>query len=312
MKKYSYTEVTYNQIFCKHELDSKGVCTKCHLETIDWGREKKYDRKLKLSDVEAVLDKVNIFDIPCDLGVFKLEQLVAQDVNGDSYWPKNFLTLFGQGEPPCSMDDFHYIKNTFRSAVVIVTYTGKQVDYYSKNGLLYNLLTWYKYHDDSDYEFYYDEYGIWRKTAAVLSGLGKVADNKLFFSRKFGFDVKIELMLVDELFEEEDYTYFNGDHQSDMCKTCDPKPCYKGCSILTEKDPETFFNKCMTKYDIMSEKYGECRKCQTSCPESPRIIKENVPMEYINKRYDNSNIEYPFIPHNLPQFSFRLYKRGIK
>lgn len=35
-------------------------------------------------------------------------------------------------------------------------------------------------------------------------------------------------------------------------------------------------------------------------------------MEYINKRYDNSNIEYPFIPHNLPQFSFRLYKRGIK
>ena len=94
------SDSTNNQIFCKHELDSKGVCTKCHLETIDWGREKKYDRKLKLSDVEAVLDKVNIFDIPCDLGVFKLEQLVAQDVNGDSYWPKNFLTLFGQGEPP--------------------------------------------------------------------------------------------------------------------------------------------------------------------------------------------------------------------
>ena len=62
----------------------------------------------------------------------------------------------------------------------------------------------------------------------------------------------------------------------------------------------------------MSEKYGECRACQTSCPESTKIIKENVDDKYINKRYDNSNMEYPFIPHNLPQFSFKLYKRGIK
>ena len=308
----NYSEVTYKQIFCDHNLDDRGVCKTCHIKTIDWDREKTYDKRLKLSDINESLDKVNIFDIPCDIGVFKLEQLIAQDLNGESYWPKNFLTLFGQGEPPCSMDDFHYIKHTFRSAVVIVTYTGKQVDYYNKNGLLYNLLTWYKYHHSNDYEFYYDEYGIWRKTAAVLAGLGKIGDNKLFFSRKFGFDVKIELMLVDELFEEDDYIQFNGDHQADMCKTCDPKLCFKGCSILREQDPEKFFNKCITKYDIISEKFGECRACQTSCPESPRVIKENVSGELINKRYDNSNIEYPFIPHTLPQFSFRLYKRSTK
>ena len=236
-----------------------------------------------------------------------------------------FLTNPGQ-TPPVNKAAFLKMKEVFKSVVVVAMFSGVPSDYVLKEDYWHVLLTKLKY--DHNLNFYYDDYAIWRKTAGVLAGLGKIGENRLFWSRKFGFKTKIELMLIDDDIDES-YT-LKGDHKLALCEKCDEKWCMnspKGCPILKEKETFKFFQKCQEESHrwldenmeegywkqngvgttwAQDEKYGNCTYCQTGCPYSETLIKKNVPEHQRDRRYFHYFVEWPFVSPNLAPFSFRL------
>ena len=277
---------------------------------------------IKLNTIKDALDNVNIFDIPYDIGVFKTERLVQQAISPIlDRWPLVYQTLEHQVGPPVTVSDFLKLKENFRSTVVIVMYSGVHGDYTLRLDILHNLLTWLKY--KCNLEMWYDDYAVWKKTAAVYGGLGKIGENRLFWSRKFGFKCKIETIITDDEFEE--YHDFKGDHRLALCKKCDEKHCMnapKGCPILKEKDQSRFFHRCMNenqrylKEDVKQEivywekednyVYGGCSFCQEGCPYSETLVEKHIPKEIRDRRYRHELIEWPFLPPALEPYSFKV------
>ena len=285
---------------------------------------------VKLETVKSVLDEINHYDIPYDIGAFKIDDLKQQKLGPvTEKWPIIFLTNQGQ-KLAVSTSDFLKMKKYFKSVVVVAMYSGVSADYVLKEEYWHILLTKLKY--DHNLHFYYDDYVIWRKTAAVLAGLGKIGENRLFWSRKFGFMCKVELMLIDDDIDDTFIQSPRFDHRLALCMKCEEKHCMnapKGCPVLKEKETYKFFTKCQeesTRWVAENKKigywekdagsapwapprgdiYGCCTFCQTGCPYSERLVEQNVPEEKRNRRYFHYMYEWPFVTPNLVPFSFRV------
>jgi len=248
---------------------------------------------MKSDEIKQVIDKVNIFDIPYDVGVFRPEKLVSRFIN--PRWNRGVSKSLGAG-------DLMNIK----SVVVYVLFTNVPVDYYVKFDLSLNLLTWFKY--NSNYPFYYDDYGILRKEAAVYGGLGKLGKNKLFFSSRFGFNCKIDLILTQEEFDE--YYDFTGDYKLKYCENCDI--CFKACPsrALYERLYKNFEYKCLSTLGKDNRVFTDyrltkdiCYKCNKSCPYS-KALAEKIPEEIRDRRFRWELIEGPEYKAMWP-YSFR-------
>ena len=131
---------------------------------------------------------------------------------------------------------------------------------------------------------YYDGYLLLRKEMAVLAGLGKVGRNALFHSRKFGFNCKIDLILLDEQVSEYD-AVDDRDWQLEHCRDC--RLCVDRCPVSAYDDFElkrvvecAEFTRPMYT-EVNKEKH--CRECIVGCPFSNRLLEEcyarNVPRE---------------------------------
>ena len=276
---------------------------------------------IRLEEIRDAIDRVNVHEIPYDVGVFKSEKLIEQLVetkNSKSRFPLQFILLQGQGELVVSEEEFLKIRDHFKSMVVFAFFTAVHWDYTVRLDITHNLLAWLKHR--CNYEFYYDDYSIWRKTAAVYAGLGKIGDNRLFFSKKFGFNCKIEMIMTNEEFET--YYDFQGSPRLSLCGPCDnghgEKYCFSeksgGCSVLAEKTYEGFFKKCVTKTEKSKSlkhnpankrpDHTQCYECVTGCPYSERLV-ERIPENIRYRRYSKDVIEWPFLPRQLTAYSFK-------
>ena len=118
---------------------------------------------------------------------------------------------------------------------------------------------------------YYDEYAISRKEAAIYAGLGHLGKNALFFSRRFGFNCKIDLVLSSVSFDAySDETH--DEHRLGPCATCDacipacPVQAYDGFAMV---DPRACDELITPKWGTPSQM---CRNCITSCPPSNTLL----------------------------------------
>ena len=76
---------------------------------------------IRLEEIRDAIDRVNVHEIPYDVGVFKSEKLIEQLVetkNSKSRFPLQFILLQGQGELVVSEEEFLKIRDHFKSMVV--------------------------------------------------------------------------------------------------------------------------------------------------------------------------------------------------
>jgi epoxyqueuosine reductase QueG len=133
----------------------------------------------------------------------------------------------------------------------------------------------------------YDSYRLVRKEIAALAGLGRIGRNSLFFSRRFGFNCKIDLFLTDVAFDEE-RPLSDASWQLALCRTCNV--CVDACPVsaydnFVMTDVVACDNHITPKWETPSEM---CRSCITSCPGSEtllqRLYRDGVPAERCMER----------------------------
>jgi hypothetical protein len=271
---------------------------------------------MNLEDIKKSIDSVNIFNTPYDVNVFKLKDFKQQLINQKYKWPIQKVTL-PKGSESEEIDlftssDFLRLKDNYKSVVVYTFYTGVLGDYFIRLDITHQIINWLKF--EMGYKFVYDNYGLFRKTGAVLGGLGKIASNKLLFSNKFGFNCKIEMIFTKEEFNE--YYEFNGNHKLKLCDTCIEKTCLKSCPILLEDNYDVFYEKCMknifktaeeiSNYNLNNKiifKNPHCSDC-LNCLYSENLT-QHYPENIKNRKYRNEIIEWPYLIPQLEESSFK-------
>lgn len=163
-----------------------------------------------------------------------------------------------------------------KSVVVIVLFSDVAVDYYIREALIPCLMA----QAGRDYGrpiYGYDDYRVLRKEIAVLADMGTIGKNALFFSRKFGFNCKIDCMFSPYEFREYDRQKNSaGNYRLKYCKNCDK--CIEQCpvkaySLFEVTNPDA----CRVYTDPYYNEKGMqkmCRKCVTACPFSNAILEK--------------------------------------
>ncbi len=164
---------------------------------------------MNVNEIQKVIDKINIFDIPYEVNVFKAEKLA---------------NLLVEREPKLAKD----LRGI--NSILVYTLYAQANDFYIREDFTLNLLAYLKYW--TKYEFFDDNLEINRVDAAVLAGLIKISKTNQFFSYKLGFKCKIGLVLTTEIFDE--YNDFNGNHILEYCEECKKyltnSECHLNCS----------------------------------------------------------------------------------
>jgi hypothetical protein len=259
---------------------------------------------MNLNEIKDIIDKINIFNIPYDVGVFNIKDLQKQQIDGNYTYP--IQSPQNDIQDLINDEDFEYMVDNFNSAVVFAFFTSKTIDYTVKEDITNNLLNWLKY--NTNYKFYYDWYGTFRKTAAVYAGLGKIASNKLFFSRKFGFNCKIDMIITKEKFDN--YNIFNNNYKLGYCDTCE-EFCKKSCPVNAfdnklywdfRKACGLYLNNQIREMRMIdSIDFEVCYNCIMSCPYSNKLLNK-IPKKIRDRRIRSGLLEWPFIPESLIKF----------
>jgi len=158
----------------------------------------------------------------------------------------------------------------FPTMVTLVLFTDVAVDYFIREALVPSIAAKMMALFGKPV-CYYDGYAILRKEAAVRAGLGRIGRNALFFSRRFGFNCKIDLFLTTVEFDRYDDEPVRP-WQLSICAECDV--CIAACPVdayqdFVLHDPEA----CDA---LITPKWNEpslmCRSCITSCPPSNTLL----------------------------------------
>lgn len=160
-----------------------------------------------------------------------------------------------------------------KSIVVIVLYTDVAADYYIREALVPSIGMQAR-REFGRPVFYYDDYMLLRKELCVLAGLGWIGKNALFFSRKFGFNCKLDLMLTDIPFDSYSEIY-TGPPRLESCENC--SLCQENCpaSAINEFVLEDVYGCCEYVSDFNDERrYNICRKCIEVCPASNQLLEK--------------------------------------
>lgn len=159
----------------------------------------------------------------------------------------------------------------FPSMVALVLFSDVAADYYLREELVPNLAEQMRQTFGGTVAFY-DDYRVLRKEAAVLAGLGQIGKNALFFSRKFGFNCKLDLF-----FTTVEFDCYGAQAENDWhlgpCATCDA--CIRACPVGAYIDFELVNVRACDEYinPNWNKPSQMCRACITSCPPSHSVLK---------------------------------------
>jgi len=113
------------------------------------------------------------------------------------------------------------------------------------------------------------------KEVATAAGLGTIGKNALFFSRRFGFNCKLNVVFLNAAVDRYDPTPVNDDWKLPDCSTCNL--CVEACPV------GAFDNFVITRTEscdrlIAGDFFGPrrdhmCRACITRCPVSNDVLK---------------------------------------
>ena len=113
------------------------------------------------------------------------------------------------------------------------------------------------------------------KEVAAAAGLGTIGKNALFFSRRFGFNCKLNVIFLNAPVDRYDLTPVGDDWKLPDCSTCNL--CVEACPV------SAFDNYVITKTEscdrlIAGDFFGPrrdhmCRACITRCPVSNDVLK---------------------------------------
>jgi len=113
------------------------------------------------------------------------------------------------------------------------------------------------------------------KEVATAAGLGTIGKNALFFSRRFGFNCKLNVVFLNAAVDRYDATPTGDDWKLPDCTTCNL--CVEACPV------SAFDNYVITKTEscdrlISGDFFGPrrdhmCRACITRCPVSNDVLK---------------------------------------
>jgi len=113
------------------------------------------------------------------------------------------------------------------------------------------------------------------KEVATAAGLGTIGKNALFFSRRFGFNCKLNVIFLNAAVDRYDQTPVNEDWKLPDCSTCNL--CVEACPV------NAFDNYVITRTEscdrlIAGDFFGPrrdhmCRACITRCPVSNDVLK---------------------------------------
>jgi ferredoxin len=164
----------------------------------------------------------------------------------------------------------HEALSEFTSIIVIVAYTDVAVDYHLVADVVPNL----RKRINARFRTAaceYDNYMVARKEMAALARLGRIGRNGLFFSRRFGFNCKIDLLPTHIQFDE---TVDASDqfHRLAACATC--RLCVDACPVsafddFRLSDPMACEKQITPDWETPDRM---CRACITSCPLSNTLL----------------------------------------
>jgi len=211
---------------------------------------------MKLVDIKEVFREVNEHNIPYDIGVIRAGEISPVW----SEYEKRYSST-----PPF-----------VRSVIVYVLFTKVAVDYYFREKLtpkIINVLN-RKYGD----RFCYDNYRVNRKQLAVRAGLGKIAKQSLVFSRKFGFNCKIDAIFTDLEFDE--YSVYDGEKYHKECSSCAASPCISKCPVACKMEYHLYDVSLCDNHITPKWNTPElmCRTCIEECKSSEELLK-HIPLD---------------------------------
>jgi ferredoxin len=228
-----------------------------------------------------VEEELRPLGLPFELGVVRPSEIIQ--LRTRPFYAEN--PQFGEEGFSLNYDDIAHLA----SIVVITLFTDVAVDYYVVHQLVPKVMA--RVNERFGRQVcHYDNYGLLRKELAVIARLGTIGRNALFFSRRFGFNCKIDLFLSDVEFDE--YKTLPREHwRLGSCESCDV--CVSACPVSAYKD-FTMLNASACdkhispKWDTPDEM---CRKCVTSCPPSQvvlqRLYDKGVPQQ---RRLDSGGV----------------------
>lgn len=156
----------------------------------------------------------------------------------------------------------------YNNIVVIVLFSDVSADYYIRK--MTKTVQHYVELAAGKNSTFYDDYFVLRKEIAALAGLGKIGKNGLFFSRKFGFNCKIDLFYTNLDFNE--YPEHDYNYKLSYCENCNS--CINSCPRnAIDNYRMTNVMKCARYIDpVFHIPEKMCRNCITSCPNSEKLL----------------------------------------
>lgn len=113
------------------------------------------------------------------------------------------------------------------------------------------------------------------KEVATAAGLGTIGKNALFFSRRFGFNCKLNVVFLNAAVDRYDPTPVNDDWKLSDCSTCNL--CVEACPVNAFDDFVITRTESCDRL-IAGDFFGPrrdhmCRACITRCPVSNDVLK---------------------------------------
>ena len=156
----------------------------------------------------------------------------------------------------------------YRSIAIIVLFSDVAADYYVRERLIPEIRRRF-----GEKETAYS-YRLALKELAVISGLGKLGKNALFFSNKLGFNCKIDSVLFRSYFDDYDQCLDSKESpRLDSCRHCNI--CLEKCPVKAIRDYK--LEDWVACDRLITPQWENpdnmCRACISECPASNRILR---------------------------------------
>lgn len=189
----------------------------------------------------------------------------------------------------------------FKAIVVVVLFTDVAVDYYIRRDLMPRFRERIAM-DHGENALGSDHYLVARKEIAVLARLGRIGRNSLFFSRKFGFNCKIDLACLNV--PVRDAASIADAPRAPLlgaCESCDI--CIAACPVSAYSDFNMTDPLACEKHITPDWEHPErmCRACVESCPVSRTMLKRR-----------HVDYETPFAIHESSRRTTSMFRRNVE
>jgi len=220
--------------------------------------------RIGIEDItQALTESLGGYEIPFDFAVVKPPTILKKRIRPYAI----ALPQLGGVEWTSGYDDLRM----FKAVVVVVLFTDVAADYFIRADMMpaARRILAERFGDEvigGDY------YMTSRKEIAALSRLGRIGKNSLFFSRRFGFNCKIDLVFLNADVDGANEISSADNWKLDACT---------GCNICVDSCPVAAYDEFVIHDPLACERHitpdwhqpeRMCRTCITSCPLSERVL----------------------------------------